>query len=371
MVVGTCSLAANGVQPVILGALTGAGRLSEGQAGGLASAEMLALALASFAGVPFFQRGSMRLKTAIISLLLVAVDVAVYGSGSIQSLFALRTVAGILEGLLMGVMSLVTISSPHADRLTGLFWGAAAIPIAVAAYAIPLSAVPAFGVNGGFYVLAVFAFSSAAAAGFLPRQISVVSHAPTCATRWRTPTYLAFTGILLQSAADGGAWGYLDLLATQKHLPEGVAGTAVSLGLIAQVVGALLASLLSRRIPYRAVLITQCVMTSVLLLALGQCESASAYLTASLVINFLMLAQMPFQILMLLSHDTTRRSALFSNAVGLVGLSVGPWMCAFGVRGPDVEGAFSIAAAAMLIALGCFILVRRSRALIDGVGETS
>lgn len=371
MVVGTCSLAANGVQPVILGALTGASRLSEGQAGGLASAEMLALALASFVGVPFFRRGSMRLKTMIVSLLLVAVDVSAHRSGSIESLFALRTVAGILEGLLMGVMSLVTIASRSADRLTGLFWGAAAIPIAVAAYVIPVIAVPAFGVNGGFYVLTIFALSSAAAAGLLPHQISALSHSRTRATRWRVPTYLAFTGILLQSAADGGAWGYLDLLAIQKHFPEGVAGTAVSLGLVAQVIGALLASLLSRRIPYRAVLITQCLVTSVLLLALAQCESVSAYLIASLAINFLMLAQMPFQILLLLSLDTTRRSALYSNAVGMVGLSVGPTMCALGVRGSDVEGAFTIAAAAMFIALFCFILVRPSRALVNGAGEFS
>ena len=313
----------------------------------------------------------MRLKTIIVSLLLAAVDVAVYRSGSIESLVALRTAAGILEGLLMGVMSLVTIASRHADRLTGLFWGAAAIPIAAAAYAIPVSAVPAFGVNGGFYVLAVFALSSTAAAGLLPQQISVASHSSTGATRWRAPTYLAFAGILLQSAADGGAWGYLDLLATQKHLPEGVAGTAVSLGLIAQVIGALLASLLSRRIPYRAVLLTQCAMASALLLMLGQSDSVPAYLTASLIINFLMLAQLPFQILLLLSHDTTRRSALFANAVGLVGLSVGPWMCAFGVRGSDVAGAFTIAAAAMFIALGCFILVRRSQTLVNGVGECS
>lgn len=367
MVVGTCSLAANGVQPVILGALTGASRLSEGQAGGLATAEMLALALASFVGVSLFQHGSMRLKTIIVSLLLAAVDVAVYRSSSIESLFALRTIAGLLEGLLMGVMSLVTVASRHADRLTGLFWGAAAIPIAVAAYAIPVSALPAFGVNGGFYVLAVFALSSAAAAGLLPRQIRLVSQRPMLKARWRAPTYFAFAGILLQSAANGGAWGYLDLLATQKHLPEAVAGMAVSLGLIAQVVGALLASLLSRRIPHRAVLITQCAVTSVLLLALGQCESVAAYLAISLVLNLLLLAQMPFQILLLFSHDTTRRSALFANAVGLVGLSVGPWMCAFGVRGANVAGAFTVAAAAMFISLCCFILVRRTRTLVDGV----
>lgn len=167
--------------------------------------------------------------------------------------------------------------------------------------------------------------------------------------------------VLLQSAAVGGAWSYLQVLADQNQFSSDVAAIAVSVGLLAQVVGALIASLTSGRFPSRAVLVMLSTITMGLILILASAHTPAVYLILCLLLNLFLLAQIPFQVRLLVAIDETRRAALLSNAVGLIGLSLGPSLCAFGVRGPNVTGAFWISAALMGLATACYGSVHRPR----------
>lgn len=357
MIVGTSALAVTGVQPVLLGALTEAHRLTATQLGHIATLEMLLRAFASAVAVPYLQRGSMPIKAFALSALLVCVDLAVYVDHSVTLLFVLRGAAGIIEGFLMGVVIITTISSRHPDRLNGIFWGVAAIPISIAAYVMSVWILPHFGADGGFALLAGFALVSAIAAGFLVDQAPRSDHKTRVNPHWRAPTYLAFTAILLQFAASGGAWGYLQLLADQHRFPAGIGATAVSVGLVAQVIGALLASLVSSRIPCRAFLILQCAVGALLLIELARSGAPGMYVGLSTAWSSLLLAQIPFQVLIQIAHDETRRAALYSSAVGLFGLSLGPWIGSLGVNQSNVAGAFDISAALMVAAGCCYVAV--------------
>jgi len=197
----------------------------------------------------------MRLKTAIMSLLLVGADLGVYVS--LDVLFVLRGVAGLLEGLMLGAMIVVTIGSSHPDRLNGIFWGVAALPMAGAAYLLPVWIVPHFGADGGFATLAVFALISAIAAWFLIDQGPATVRADTVRARWCLPTLLTLAAVFLGGAANGGSWGYLQVLADEHEFSLAIAAISISGGLVAQVLGAFAASLVSGRLPFRAAPITQ------------------------------------------------------------------------------------------------------------------
>jgi MFS transporter, DHA1 family, inner membrane transport protein len=359
MVVGTAALMINGIQPALLGALTEAHRVTEVQLGRLATIEMLALALASAVGPKFLLRGSMRLKTAVFSLVLAGVDLGVCITPSVEGLFLLRGVAGLLEGLILSATIVVTIESRHPDRLNGIFWGVSAVPMALVAYLLPIWIVPHFGANGGFVTLAIAALISAAAAWFLIDSVPLPDGKITTESNWTVPAIVGLAAVFLQNAANGGAWSYLQVLADQNQFSSDVAAIAVSVGLLAQVVGALIASLTSGRFPSWAVLVMLSTITMGLILILASAHAPAVYLTISLMLNLFLLSQIPFQVRLLIAIDETRGAALLSNPVGLIGLSIGPSLCAFGVQGPNVTGAFWISAALMGLATACYTSLRR------------
>jgi MFS transporter, DHA1 family, inner membrane transport protein len=71
------------------------------------------------------------------------------------------------------------------------------------------------------------------------------------------------------------------------------------------------------------------------------------------------LALNPFQVLLLIEVDPSRRIAMQQTGLNLVALSIGPAIGAFGVRDTDVRGAYWIAAA-ILVASGIMFMWARS-----------
>ncbi len=365
MVVGTVALMILGVQPVLLGALAQAGRLSDAQLGPLATAEVLALALGSAIGPALLRGGAIRLKAGVLSLLLAAANLAIYGVHSVLILDLLRGVAGLIEGLMMGATIVVLIQDRHPDRLNAIFLALSALPQAAMAYLLPVWIVPHYGANGGFVVLAGLSMISAGACLFLVESAPPASPESTGAPVWTAPIFLALAAVGLQNAAIGGAWDYMQLLSDQHHFPPQTAGVAVSGGLMFQVAGALAVAAIGHRFPFRGALIlgSACQAGVIALLALA--GTPLLFLAPAMAFGLFWLALSPFQVRLLIDLDQTRTAATLLTAVSLVGLSLGPSLSAFGVHGGDVTGAFWIAAT--LMGAGCALYVvlsvwRRSRA---------
>ncbi|MDR3508297.1 MAG: hypothetical protein P4L64_10410 [Caulobacteraceae bacterium] len=354
ILVGTVALMILGVQPVLLGALTQAHRLSESQLGPLATAEVLALALGSAIGPALLRGGSMRLKTAALCLLLAGANMGIYAVHTPLMLGLLRGVAGLIEGLIMGATIVVTIQSRHPDRLNAIFLGLSTLPQAVMAYLVPVMVTPKYGANGGFAILAVMALVSAVAALFLvdkvPAPESEVGGAPV----WTVPIFIALGAVGLQNAAIGGAWDYIQLLADQHHFPPQMAGAAVAGGLMFQVVGAFGVAAIGGRFPFKGALILGALCQAGVITLLALAGTPALYIIPALAFGLFWLALSPFQVRLLIDLDKSRSAALLLTAVSLVGLSVGPSISALGVRPGDVTGAFWIAVGLMLAAAALY-----------------
>jgi predicted MFS family arabinose efflux permease len=358
MVVGTAALMILGVQPVLLGALADAKRISASELGPLATAEVLALAAGSAIGPAWMRAGGMRLKVVGLSLVLAMANLAPPLARSAPMLDALRALAGLVEGLLLAATIVVTIEARHPDRLNAIFLAVSTLPQAIMALFLPTWITPRFGADGGFYLLALFALASAAAGLWLPRGSSEAADRPQAQrTAWSLWAVLGLLAVLLQNAAIGGAWDYMDRLAAQNRFAPEISGAAVSGGLVVQVIGALAAAARGRRLAFRWALVIGSLCQAAVIAALAVARTPVGYVLPALFFGLFWLAMSPFQVRLLIAIDRSRTVAVLATAAALIGLSLGPSLSALGVRGADVTGAFWIGAGLMLVAFCVYALL--------------
>jgi hypothetical protein len=180
-------------------------------------------------------------------------------------------------------------------------------------------------------------------------------------SRWSLPplAFVALTALFIESAAAGGAWAYMELLANQHHFSAMVVAIAISLGLLIQVLGALGSGLFGRRVPTFAGLLIVVVGQALTTLWLAKAQTPVSFLIPSLLFSVLLLAPIPYQVRMMLLVDESRRAAQLGNSVGLFGVSLGPSFIALGVRGSDVSGAFLISAGLLVVCAATFTFLSR------------
>jgi MFS transporter, DHA1 family, inner membrane transport protein len=361
MFVGTAALMILGVQPVVLSALAEAGWITQQQAGPLGTAEVLAIALGSALGPTLLRSGGVRWKTAALSLALGACNLGVLKVHGYLGLSLLRGAAGLAEGLALGAVILLTLRNSQPDRLNAIFLAVQTAPQAVLAYFLPTVITPRFGPEAGFIILALLAVASAAASLLLADEIPMPRDETRRRGRWPLSVFVALGAVGLQNAAIGGAWDYIDLLAVQYHLPASLAGVAVSGGLVLQVIGAFLVALWGPRIPFLAALIVGSLCQAGIIAVLSRADNALLYLAPALAFGLFWLAMNPFQVRLLIDLDPERQAAVYLTAVVLVGMSIGPTVCALGVKGTDVTGAFQIAAALMGLGSAAYVWLAVAR----------
>ncbi|HVZ69032.1 MAG TPA: hypothetical protein VG891_06180 [Rhizomicrobium sp.] len=357
MLIGTASLMILGIQPVLLGALTQEGRISEASLGRLATVEVLALAIGSAIGARVLRKGRIALKVAIGCILLALFNAAIYAAHDPVMLFVTRGVAGLLEGFILGAAIVVITHSRSPDRLNGLFLALQTIPQAFLAYALPVSILPRVGADGGFAILAGLAGVAAVSAFVLTeRHPPKADHATTSGKVWTLPVIGILVGVTLQNAAIGGAWDYAERIAVQFHIPPGLVGSALSASLMFQVVGAFAVAWFAWRLPFRIVTIMGPLCQGAVILAIASAATSSIYFGATAVFGLFWLALNPFQVRLLIDMEPSRQAVMVGTAITLFGLSAGPFLSSFGVSVGDVRGAFWIAAVMMLLSSVTFAI---------------
>lgn len=218
-----------------------------------------------------------------------------------------------------------------------------------------------------FALLAVLALLSAASAHLLgdtqppPPVEADGSPALQIGRAWTVPVLIALLAIVLQNAAIGAAWDYLQLLADQHHFAPDTAGIAVSGGLICQVAGACAVAIYGERLPLRTALIGGILGQGALIALLAVADTPLLYVATALSFGVLWVSLMPFQVRLLIDLDPTRSAALVFMALTLVGLSIGPSIAALGVRGADVTGAYWVAVVMTLIGTSLYMMCPSTR----------
>ena len=349
ILIGSCALLVLGVQPVLLGAMVQESRIAEAQVGNLVTIEMLAMVLGSLAGIGLLRRMRARVVIGLAGLVLAAMNLAMTGQSGMASLSLLRAVAGLSEGVLVA-SALVAISRvARVERASAIFLAAQTLLQAVVAATLPFIVAGSSRTDTALLALAIAGAIAAAAALSLPQHLEPA--APDSERGALTPASLtALLGAGLFLGAIVSVWSYFGLWLVHYGYPPTFEGTAISLCLVAQVVGALTAARFGERLPNRQT-ISACALAGALLVGLffvGR-DNANAILAASMAFGFVWLFTLPFFAGWLIEIDPGRRAILYLTAFQLGGAALLP-----SVAGAAV-GSFSVDAA--LIFSGAIFLV--------------
>jgi hypothetical protein len=347
MVLGTVAFMILGIQPVLLGALVEAGRLTNHALGKVATLETLALAIGTAIGPPYLRRGAIRTKIIAASLILVALNVADYWAGSPGPIYVLRTAAGLIEGILLAGAILVVTYTRNPERMNGYFLALTTAPQIAAIYLLTTLAIPRLGANAGFGLMAILAGLGAFSAFALSDKTTSSAHAlGTAKGVWTPWVMLVLAAILLQNAAIGAAWNYVEQIAHQAGISGQIVGIAVSGLLTFQLMGALGVAWIGWRFNHKIMLAAGCTLQALDVIVLGTMHAPMIYLAAACIFGLLWLALLPFEMKLLIELDRTRQVAMILSPVSLIGLSIGPFFGSLLVRETDVSPAFWFAAAA-------------------------
>lgn len=374
MAVGSAALMVMGMQPVILGGLAGTGRLSAEQLGQVATLEVIALAVGTAIGPRLINQGRMRRLTGLLCVLLALADLLMLLAGSPPEIFAARAVAGLLEGMALASTIVVLTHSRQPDRANGIFLAVQTIPQMVAVYAFPTLIIPMFGLASAFMLLSGLAFLAAASAFWLPDRVAIVPPADAKHFGWSAAGTAALVAILVQSAGIGGAWTYVEMLATQRHLASEAVGIALAGLLGTQILGAFLVAWVGWKLSANLALLVGTIVQATIILWLTGVTHDGSFIIACFAFGLFWLALQPFQLRQIILIDPTRRMALLVVPTTLVGMSLGPLLLSFFVAANNVIPAFKVGGAllgssALLYAI--LLLIARSSRGRPGASPTT
>lgn len=149
------------------------------------------------------------------------------------------------------------------------------------------------------------------------------------------------------------------------------AGLAVAVALGMQVAGGAAATLAARRWrrPGIVLLAVGALNGGILAILFGP-PQAALFMGAVAVFGFLWLFALPFQTLLLIQLDPTRRAAMQLGTAQLLGSSFGPLVASFVVSNDEVRGAVGLSAALLVLALIAIGLLTAFRPASAAVGST-
>ena len=319
---GSVALLILGLQPIVLGALSDEGRLTLGQIGGAATAELLAVGLTTGLLAAGRRPVHLRATNALAAAALAALDGASC-TAHVIGLVGLRGCAGVAEGVLLWIAVSIITRAPRPDRLSGVFLGAQTLAQAVAAGLLPVTLMARSGANGAFALLAILSAAAILGSPFLPRELPAL---PKASTGAGVPLagVVGLTSVFLYWAGLVGLWVFLDQLGTHAHVTAASVGFAVSAALAAQIAGTAVATVTTGRLPTVPILAACGVAALACTWVVGSASSAVAYFAAVLAFGFLWMFAAPYQIKLVLDLDASRRTALLIPAAQLIGSAAGP-----------------------------------------------
>jgi len=361
LTIGTIALLVIGVQPILLGTMVEARNATLSGVGIIAMCEIVALGLGIVVCDALMSLSHLRFVGIAAALFVAALDVATTFVTGDAHLAVVRSAAGLGEGALMWVTTCIIVRSQVPDRIAGIFLVTQALAQAALAAIFAGLVVPRAGWHGGFVMLAAVSLVPCIAIAWLPARLAPLAAQTLDKFRWSVTAALPLAVAVLQLAAIGAIWAYLEPLGKRAGFGAQAAQTLTAGVQLMQVLGGTTASL-AVRFPGK-------VRTLVVgALALAAIPFAMHGLPAAATLRFTLLCAsfgfvwmflMPFHVSLAFLADPTGRAAMLIPAMQLLGSALGPLVASFVVTGEDaaavliVSLSFALAAVALLV-LGHF-----------------
>ena len=299
----------------------------------------------------FLKAERLHIVALIGALLLGAADVGtIHASGG--GIFLMRAFAGIPEGLLLWITVGMIARSDTPERIAGIFFTSQVVIQLALATAMTLVIIPKFGADGGFAALALVTLTGIIAAMLAPRRFGPLTQAEGTSGLPPPRGLIALLGTVLFVAANGAVSVYLQPLAHQAGLSAGVARTALTLSLAAQICGGLIATALAGRVRYFPIFVVVGVGFGLIWTVYAGHPASMLFIGATMLGGVLALLVGPFLVPMTIEADPSRRAAMQSAGAQLFGGALGPLFAAFVVSDANVHSVLILGGALLVAGLG-------------------
>ncbi len=351
-----------GLQPILLEQLILAGRTTLDGAGLLAMTEIVSIGVGAASANVLLSRRALRTTTALATLVLGLVNALTVGALSEAWLYPARVVAGLAGGVLVWLATQAIVRFRAPERLAGIFLLLQSCAQAAAAFVLAMWAIPAAGLRGGFFGLALLSLLPLPLVAWLPQELSPHTSkddGPPPLERRTVGTALV---IAFDMAVIGALWTFLESLGRGAALPQRPVQLTITSVLLAQVAGAACASWLGPRLSPRRTLLA-CHL-ALLLVAAAYLTLPRGnlpwFITTCAVFGFLWLYMMPFHVKLAFEADPEGRLAVHVPALQLVGSALGPMTAALFMEGDTVvRPAYVTGAAYAAVALLLLLVLTR------------
>jgi predicted MFS family arabinose efflux permease len=345
LAIGSLALVILGIDPILLGSMIVEGRLGQFALGWLVAVEIVAIALGSMIGLSLLARWSAPGVVVSAGLIAIVADLLTIGRGGTVWLIGMRGAAGLGEGVMLAIASVVIARSERPARLAAVFLAVQTLLQLCVATALPHVRVGGSQADTGTAALALAAALAVLTAWALPPRLEP---APKVARRG-APSVRSLGGLLAAAFYMGGIvtlWSYLGVWLAQNGHAISIAGPVVALSLACQILGALAAARyadgLSTRWLIGLVSLAEIAVVALMIFAGG--SILVVYLIGA-VFGFLWLFTLPAFTSLQIDTDPARRGVLYVGAAQLGGAALTPVAASAAERLGGIQAVWWIAVA--------------------------
>jgi MFS family permease len=357
--VGTIGILIPGVQPIVLGALLTEQHITLSQLGHAASSELLCMGLAAALAAALLPPRRLR-AIGIATGLILALGNWLTPLVTGETVTALRAVTGAAGGVLIWVTACMIARSATPDRWAGIYFTVQTLAQFIFAAIMTSWIEPRRAAQGDFALLAVAGLACAVASLALPTAFRVLPKGEGAGAFVMPPprglAALASNFLLLMFIVS--IWVYYDPIARQAGLPTQISDEAVSVSLGFQVLGGTVATLAAGRLKWYPVFLVCAAVDFIMVALLGSRPSALLFLFDAAVFGFIWMFILPFLVPMIIEADPSRRSAVSSSGVGLLGASLGPTIVGLIISPDETRGALWLGAGCLFLSLAIATALR-------------
>ena len=348
--VGVNSLLVLGVIPVLLGSLADEHRISNADIGLVVMIEVLAMGVATALAGALARPARLKAIGVATTIALAAVDYATSQTSGF-GVFALRGLAGAIEGVMLWITVAMIARTATPERWAGVFFITQTSTQLLLAIALAVWIMPRWGASGGFLAIAVCAIAALPAALVGPSRLADLNPGEAVAGPPPFRGWVALAGTLVYVSGGGAVGAYLQPIAHEAGLDAGVARTALWVSLAAQVAGSAAATAMAGRIRWFTVFLIATATSLAVWWLFAQRLPAWAFVAANASLGLAGLFLAPFLVPMTIEADPSRRAAVQSGAAQLLGGAAGPLLASRLVSDQDVHGSLGLGAGLALAGL--------------------
>jgi MFS transporter, DHA1 family, inner membrane transport protein len=357
---GCVGLLMCGIQPLALGALQSAGRLSIPQMGAAATFELLALGCVSASLAGRVRPRALKLWAFVGCAILIAanaIGLAASGAGFIMT----RTMAGCGGGIVLWVTAVIITRHSDAPRVNAIFLASQSVTQGISAALIPVLLVPSWAANASLAVLGGTAVLVLPLIYFLPSELSFQRDQGSKGSTFHHSSLFGLAASFLVMAGIVGVWVFVEPIAAAAGISATVVSNAIAASLGAQVIGALAIAAIIRRVPpfvgVAVVALTYLLVTA----ALAWGHSGTAFVLTTLVFGALWTITMSLLLPLMLKLDPTRRAALLLPGTILLGSSAGPFVAGMFATDSDIGPALMTCTVMFALSVVCTWFAYRTK----------